>query len=172
MDDNPDITVIRSARRKKTVSASWVDGVIEVRVPAHLSEQAEAKIVSEITEKLTRSKQQTRYSDADLEQRADEINRRYLDSRAHMTSIRWVKNQRKRWGSYSSLTGEIRISDRLRGVPDYVLDSVIAHELTHTFIHSGHSAEFWHWADRIPYAERAKGFLEAWARQPVSRSYP
>ena len=57
---------------------------------------------------------------------------------------------------------------RLRNVPDYVLDSVLVHELTHTFIHDGHSADFWSWADKAPRAERAKGFLEAWGRMTVA----
>jgi hypothetical protein len=49
-----------------------------------------------------------------------------------------------------------------------VLDSVLVHELTHTFIHDGHSADFWSWADKAPRAERAKGFLEAWGRMTVA----
>ena len=87
-----------------------------------------------------------------------------LEGRAQLTSIRWVTNQNKRWGSCTTATGDIRISHRLKGVPDYVLDAVIVHELVHTFITDGHSATFWSWADRAPQAERAKGFLEAWGR--------
>ena len=88
-------------------------------------------------------------SDEQLAQRAHELNAKYLDSRATVGSIRWVSNQNTRWGSTTLATGDIRISDRLQKVPDYVLDSVIIHELTHTFI-PGHPKEFWNWADRAP----------------------
>lgn len=68
-------------------------------------------------------------------------------------------------GVLHSRDGEIRVSHRLQDVPGYVLDAVIVHELVHTFIRTGHSAEFWEWANRAPKAERAKGYLEAYARQ-------
>ena len=44
-----------------------------------------------------------------------------------------------------------------------MLDAVLVHELTHTFI-PNHSKEFYAWADRVPKAERARGFLEAYQR--------
>ncbi|HKM25168.1 MAG TPA: SprT-like domain-containing protein, partial [Corynebacterium sp.] len=102
-------------------------------------------------------------SDEDLQARAEELNARLLDGRATIGSIRWVSNQKTRWGSCTPSTGAIRITDRLRQVPDYVLDAVILHELVHTFI-PGHGPEFWEWADRAPQAERAKGYLEAYQR--------
>ena len=50
-------------------------------------------------------------------------------------------------------------------MPDYVVDSVIVHELVHTFVAgAGHGAEFWQWANKVPLAERAKGYLEAYQR--------
>ena len=60
-------------------------------------------------------------------------------------------------------TGRIRISDRLKEVPGYVLDSVIIHELVHTWI-PDHGAEFHEWADRAPRVDRASGYLEAYGR--------
>ena len=95
--------------------------------------------------------------------RADSLNKHVLDGQARLGSIRWVSNQRSRWGSCTVSTGDIRISDRLKQVPDYVLDAVIVHELTHTFI-PNHSAKFYEWADKVPYAERARGYLEAYQR--------
>ena len=86
-----------------------------------------------------------------------------LDGRARIGSVRWVSNQNTRWGSCTVATGDIRISDRLRDVPAYVLDAVLVHELTHTFI-PNHSKEFYAWADRVPKAERARGYLEAYQR--------
>lgn len=152
-----EVHVIRSARRKKTIAARVVDGRIEVRVPAGTPKEAEDAAVAEMKAKIHRRQ---RSDDGELAQRAEELNGRYLQGKAKVHSIRWVSNQRHRWGSCSPGSGEIRISDRLIGLPQYVVDAVILHELAHT-IEANHSPAFWELADRAPHAERAKGFLEA-----------
>lgn len=155
--------MIASARRRKSVQARLVDGRIQVRVPAAMSaadrEHAVAQVVASLRRKIS-----TRDSAEELEQRARRLNEQYLEGRARATSVRWVSNQRHRWGSCTVGTGEIRLSDRLREVPGYVLDAVLIHELVHTFVPGGHNAEFYRWADRAPKAERARGFLEAYQR--------
>lgn len=159
-----EVEVIRSARRKKTVSAKLIDGKILVSIPARLSKSEEARVVADIVASVEKKATSSAKTDADLLARAERLNQKVLEGRATIGSIRWVTNQSRRWGSCTPVTNDIRISHLLRDVPDYVLDAVIVHELTHTFIHSGHSAEFWAWADRAPKAERAKGFLEAFGR--------
>lgn len=170
----PEVRVIRSARRKKTVQGRWVSGnVLEVRVPAWMSRRQEQQAVADILAKASRTARRENNghsghssaasNDADLRQRADKLNRKFLGDRAVIGSVRWVSNQNTRWGSCTVDTGDIRISDRLKQVPDYVLDSVLMHELVHTFI-PGHTADFWSWADKAPHAERAKGYLEAYQR--------
>lgn len=158
-----EVEVIRSARRSKTVQARIVDGRVEVRIPARMSAAEEERAVAEILAKLDRRTRSTVGGDAELMARAQRLNAQVLEGRARPAGIRWVSNQNSRWGSCTVGTGEIRISERLREVPDYVLDSVLVHELTHTFIPE-HSAEFWSWADRVPQAERARGYLEAYQR--------
>ncbi|WP_080796108.1 M48 family metallopeptidase [Corynebacterium pacaense] len=158
-----EIQVIRSAKRKRTVQARIVDGRIEVRIPARMSGPEEERTIAEIVAKLDRRTSSAVRSDADLMRRARQLNESVLEGRARVRSIRWVGNQNKRWGSCTVSTAEIRISDRLKLVPDYVLDSVLVHELTHTFI-PGHGPEFHRWADRVPQAERARGYLEAYQR--------
>lgn len=157
------VKVIRSARRKRTIQARDVGGVVEIRIPAHFSAQQEEEAVREMLAKVESKTRSTRTSDAELARRADELNRDVLEGRAKVGSIRWVSNQNTRWGSCTVATGDIRISDRLKSAPDYVVDSVLVHELTHTFI-AGHGPEFWQWADKTPFAERAKGYLEALQR--------
>lgn len=155
--------VIRSARRTKTVQARVVGGVAEIRIPAHFSARQEREVVAEMLAKLE-TKTTTRMLDDDtLTARARLLNDKVLDGRAKIGSVRWVSNQNTRWGSCTVATGDIRISDRLRDVPAYVLDAVLVHELTHTFI-PNHSKEFYAWADRVPKAERARGYLEAYQR--------
>lgn len=158
-----EIEVIRSARRRRTVQARLEGDKMVVRIPAHMSRTEEETVVAEMVAKLKRKTTSSRVSDEQLLARAEQLNTTVLEGRARIGSIRWVGNQNTRWGSCTVSTGDIRITDRLQKVPDYVLDAVIVHELTHTFI-PGHGPDFWQWADRVPKAERAKGFLEAYQR--------
>ncbi|MET1062604.1 MAG: M48 family metallopeptidase, partial [Aeromicrobium sp.] len=71
-----------------------------------------------------------------------------------------------RWGSCSSGDRSIRLSHRLRGMPPYVVDYVLVHELAH-LIEANHSRRFWALVDAFPHATQAKGFLEgvSWQQQ-------
>ncbi|WJZ17303.1 SprT-like family protein [Corynebacterium guangdongense] len=157
------IEIIRSARRKRTTQARLEGDRIVVRVPAGLSPKEESEAVASVVTRLRRKTRPASVSDADLQERAHRLNREVLEGRATPGSIRWVSNQNKRWGSCTISTGDIRISDRLQHVPGYVLDSVIVHELVHTFV-PDHSPRFHAWADRAPQVERAAGYLEAYQR--------
>jgi predicted metal-dependent hydrolase len=84
---------------------------------------------------------------------------RHLDPSVEPTSVRWVDNQRNRWGSCTPADGTIRLSRRLVGMPDWVIDYVLFHELAHLLV-PGHGPEFWALVARYPRAERARGFLE------------
>lgn len=140
-----------------------VDGVAEIRIPQRMTKAQEREAVAEMLGRLKAKSARTPATDQALAARAAALNAQVLESRASFRSIRWVSNQRSRWGSCTTSTGDIRISDRLKGAPDYVVDAVIVHELTHTFVHN-HSQEFWSWANRAPQAERAKGYLDALQR--------
>lgn len=155
------VRVIRSARRKRTVQARMEEGTLVVRIPDWMSKKEEEEAVASMLARLERK--QAPASDDELLKRAKQLNTKYLEGQANIGSVRWVSNQQHRWGSCTTSTGDIRITDRLQKVPDYVLDSVLIHELTHTFI-PGHGPEFWAWADSFPQAERAKAYLEAFQR--------
>ena len=73
--------------------------------------------------------------------------------------MRWVDNQEQRWGSCTPASGSIRLSHRLQGMPAWVIDYVLLHELAH-LLERTHAPAFWRMVDRYPKAERAKGFLE------------
>ena len=149
------VEVVRSAKRRKSVSARVVDGRIVVRMPQWMSKAQEAEYVTALVAKLER---QRSAQTVDLPRRARELARRYgLPTPA---SIRWVANQEQRWGSCTPSSGEIRISDRIAGFPSWVLDAVIVHELAH-LVHLHHSPEFWELVHRYPKTERAYGFLIA-----------
>jgi predicted metal-dependent hydrolase len=149
------VEVVRSAKRRKSVSARIVDGRIVVRMPQWMTKAQEAEYVTSLVAKLERQHSAQR---VDLATRAAELSVRYGLPRP--SSIRWVANQRHRWGSCTPETGEIRISDRIAGFPGWVLDAVIVHELAH-LVHLHHTPEFWALANRYPKIERAYGFLIA-----------
>jgi predicted metal-dependent hydrolase len=96
-------------------------------------------------------------SDRDLARRAAALSKQYLNGVTPL-SIRWVDNQTKRWGSCTSRTREIRISDRLRVVPGWVLDAVLVHELA-PLIEPSPSARVRKLADRYPRSDEADTFL-------------
>jgi predicted metal-dependent hydrolase len=149
------VEVIRSSKRRKSVSARIVDGRIVVRMPQWMSKAQEHEYVNDMIAKLER---QHTAKAVDLPSRAAELARRY-----HLPtprSIRFVGNQLSRWGSCSPSTGEIRISDRIAAFPGWVLDAVIVHELAH-LVEANHSPAFHALADRYPKQERAYGFLLA-----------
>jgi predicted metal-dependent hydrolase len=152
------VRVIRSDRRRKTSAARLVDdGVIEVRVPAWLSETDRARTVHDLVGRIRKARPLA--SDlADLDERVRVLARRY--DLPLPTSVRWVTNQARRWASCTPETGVIRVSSRLQRVPLWVLDAVLVHELAHLVV-ADHGPAFRAVEDRYPLRERADGFLEA-----------
>ncbi|HUO48264.1 MAG TPA: M48 family metallopeptidase [Acidimicrobiales bacterium] len=153
----PPVEVRTSARRRKTASAFWQDGRVVVVLPERLPRAQKSELVDGLVRRVLAQRPHVTASDDDLERRAAHLAARYLDG-VRPRSIRWVANQRRRWGSCTSGTREIRISDRLRVVPDWVLDAVIVHELAH-LIEPSHNARFRRLADRFPRMDEADTFL-------------
>ena len=159
MNERADVEVRRSARRKRTVSAYRQDGKLIVLMPASFTHEEERLWIERMAAKVDRNARRTRGSDEQLMARARELSELYLDGRAVPASLRWVDNMTTRWASCSTGSREIRVSDRLQAMPDWVLGYVLIHELAH-LIEASHSAYFWRLVDRYPKAERAKGYLE------------
>lgn len=154
-----EVEVRRSRRRTRTVSAYRSEGRVVVLIPARFSRAEEDEWVSTMLDRLERSERRKRRSDADLMARASELSHEYLFDKVRPSSVRWVDNMTSRWGSCTTTTQEIRLSHRLREMPAWVVDYVLLHELAH-LLEPGHNKRFWHWVDRYPRAERAKGYLE------------
>lgn len=155
----PDVEVRRSLRRRRTVTAFRENGRIVVCVPSKLSKAEERRWVSIMIERLAAQEKRRRPSDAALLTRARQLAEKYLDGRPQPVSVRWSSAQRARWGSCTPSDGSIRLSERLQGLPPWVIDYVLVHELAHLLI-SDHSAPFWDLVGRYPRAERARGFLD------------
>ena len=154
-DDHPVVEVVRSARRRKTISARVVGGILRVSIPASMTRAEEEECVSEMVGRMQR-KARTRH--IDLPERAEVLATRYGLRRP--SSIRWVDNQEHRWGSCTPVDGTIRISSAMAGFPSWVIDAVIVHELAHLQVH-GHGPAFKAIMARYPKAELARGFLIA-----------
>jgi predicted metal-dependent hydrolase len=153
------IEVRRSRRRRRTVSAYREDGRTIVLIPGHLSAADERRWVDTMLRKLDAGERRRRPSDTQLMERAQGLSRRYLGGAALPRTIRWVDNQNSRWGSCTPADASIRISDRLKGMPGWVLDYVILHELAH-LLQPGHGETFWGLLTAYPRTERARGYLE------------
>ncbi|MDQ3107933.1 MAG: M48 family metallopeptidase [Actinomycetota bacterium] len=147
--------VIRSPKRRKTVQARLVDGVVQVSIPARMTRAEEEKWV---TEMVGRFQRKAATAPIDLGSRAEQLAARY--GLPQPTTIRWVDNQEWRWGSCTPSDRTIRISTRLAGFPAWVIDYVVVHELAHLSV-GGHGADFWALVNRYPKTERARGFLIA-----------
>lgn len=154
-----EVEIRRSRRRKRTISAHREGDKTVVLVPAHLSKAEEDRAVRSLVERLDRREQRARPSDDELMERAAVLSSRWLEGNAAPLSVRWVSNQNARWGSCSSGDRSIRLSDRLKGMPAYVVDYVLLHELAH-LLEPNHSKSFWALVDAYPDAARAKAFLE------------
>jgi hypothetical protein len=158
-DGAPVVEVRRSRKRRRTVAAYREDEKVVVLIPARMTRAEEKEWVRTMLARLERQEKRRRPSDAGLMRRARDLNSRFLDGQATPQTVRWVDNQNSRWGSCTPADRAIRLSRRLQGMPAWVIDYVLVHELAH-LIEIGHTAAFWELVDRYPKAERAKGFLE------------
>ena len=155
-----EIKVIRSARRRKTISARMEGDVMVVRAPANISQKDLDEAIANLKARLQRRQAAKELSDEALERRAQELNRRYFGGTLRWRSIRWVTNQNKRFGSCTPSQGTIRISHRVGQMPGWVQDYVLMHELAH-LQEPNHSPRFWALVNRYPRTERARGYLMA-----------
>ncbi|QAY64957.1 M48 family peptidase [Xylanimonas allomyrinae] len=158
-DAPPSVEVRRSRRRTATVSAYREGDRTIVAIPARFSRAQEQEWVAKMLARLESKERRRRPSDGELIARARELSERYLDGRADPSSVRWSTNQGRRWGSCTLVDRSIRISTRVQGMPSWVLDYVLLHELAH-LLHAGHGPEFWRLLEAYPRTDRARGFLD------------
>jgi len=156
---SPPVEVRRSGRRRRTVSAYREGGRTIVLIPARFTKAEERHWVDTMLGRLAAGDRRRRPDDAQLSARARALSARYLADTARPMSVRWVGNQMSRWGSCTPADGTIRVSERLKGMPGYVLDYVLLHELAH-LLRPAHDREFWRLLSTYPRVERARGYLE------------
>lgn len=156
-----EIIVIRSTRRKKTISAYRQGGRIVVSIPARMTKAEEREIVPQMV--ATIRGQEAAKTPAEgalattigelLSELAPEITER-------PTSVTW-RSMRERWGSCTTVDGTIRISDRLKLAPEYALNYVLFHEAIH-LRYFDHGPEFNELLSRFPEADLASAYLDGY----------
>lgn len=156
-----EIVVIRSTRRKKNISAYRQGGRIVVSIPARMSKADERAMVPEMVAKIRAQEAAATMSEERLAIRVDELLSELApEISLRPSSINW-RGMRERWGSCTSTDRTIRISDRLKGAPDYVLDYVLFHEAIHLQFFD-HGPEFKAILSRFPLEDQAEAYLSGY----------
>lgn len=156
-----EIRVIRSSRRKRSISAYREQGAIVIQVPARLSNSKVSELIPEMVEKILIREAREKISDEQLMQRAQHLLATYLpEFTISPASVTWrVMNER--WGSCTTVDRTIRISERLNGAPEYVVDYLLVHELIHLSI-PDHGEQFQALLARYEASDRASAYLEGY----------
>lgn len=169
----PDVQLRLSARRRTTVSAFRESGVVVISAPVRIRGDELLPLAEELLGRLINQAQGKYPTDEHLARRARELARRWLPpEHPEPVSVRWTAAQVRVWGTCVADDGAIRLSTRLRAMPDYVVDYVILHELVH-LVHTGHGTEFDALLAAFPERDRARGFLDgvSWSSQQGESDY-
>ena len=157
--DLPQYRVVRKERRRRSISAFRQGGVIEIHIPAKMSKRQELEMIPEMIAMVLRREGRSRKTDLQLLEIGMELLAKYLpDFDVVPASINW-RNMSERWGSCTTVDRTIRISDRLIGAPNYVLNYIIFHELIHLRI-PGHDQDFYNYLNRFTDQQKCEAFLE------------
>ena len=166
-----EIVVIRSNRRKKNVSAYRQGGRIVVSIPARMSKADERAMVPEMVAKIRAQEAEATMSEESLQIRAGQLLTEFAPEIViRPASVNW-RAMRERWGSCTSLDRSIRISDRLKGAPEYVLDYVLFHEAIH-LEHFDHGEQFKQLLSRFPLEAQAEAYLQGYEAAENSLTAP
>jgi hypothetical protein len=175
MDVPEDVVIRRSARRRRTLQARRDGDKIVVLVPATLPVKEYERLVPKLIERVrAREAGGKRRSDEALERAATRLAKELapdLNLLPRLTSVTWSSRQNRRWGSCTAATGEIRLSNRLQSMPDWVIDYVLFHELVH-LEEANHSRRFHELVRRYPAHDRAVGFLHGVAHALATPDKP
>ena len=160
------VEVRRSKRAKRNITAYRDNEKTVVTVPTRMAKRDIDAYVVELVNRLD-DRDERLSSQKLLEQRARQLSVKYLDQDLFQThsvpvTIRWVTNQNSRWGSCTPADGAIRLSHRMQLMPNFVIDSVIFHELIHLLV-TDHSAAFYELMQRYPDHEKAKAYLDGYS---------
>jgi predicted metal-dependent hydrolase len=155
------VKIIRSHRRKRTVSARLDKDVLLVSAPLMISGERLGRIIDDLKSRFERKKLKEELDQKqDLTEIAATLNQEYFDNKLKINSIVYAPNQNRQFGCCSYREGNIRISHRVGLMPKWVRNYVLVHEMAHLVV-PNHSRAFWEIVARYKLAERARGYLLA-----------
>lgn len=156
-----EVRLVRNPRRKRSISAYREQGTIVIQIPARLPQREIPSLIPEMVQRVLTREARERISDTELMSRALELLAIYLPEFSEKpVSVSW-RQMDERWGSCTTVDRTIRISERLNGAPQYVLDYILVHELIHLRI-ADHGTGFQDLLDRYGDSDRANAFLEGY----------
>jgi predicted metal-dependent hydrolase len=167
---SPPIRIVATRRRRRTVAARLRSGVLELLVPDWMPAAERDGWAEKMRMRFERRMLRSLPSDERLARRAQALNERHFGGRLRWTSIAFADMARQ-WGSCTYTAGSIRVAARAAGLPDWVLDYLIVHELVH-LEHSDHGPAFQEMENRYPLSERARGYLMALDQMPAGLGLP
>ena len=155
------IKIIRSHRRKRTVSARMDKDVLLVHAPLMISHERLGRIIDDLRSRFERKKLKEELErKQDLSEITAALNQKYFDNKLKINSIAYTHNQNRQFGCCSYREGDIRISHRVGLMPKWVRNYVLVHEMAHLIV-PNHSKAFWEIVSRYKLTERARGYLLA-----------
>ena len=156
-----EVKIIRSPRRKRSVGARLVNGLLLINAPLMLSQERLDEIINGFKLKFARKKLKAELDkEKNLRDLANAINKEYFENKLKINSLEYSINQNSRFGCCNYRTGKIRISHKIGLMPGWVRKYVLIHEMAH-LIQPNHGREFWKIVGRYRLAERARGYLMA-----------
>jgi predicted metal-dependent hydrolase len=163
----PNVEVRRSNKRRRTVSAAREGNKTVLNVPLRMSIAEIEQLARDLITRMNDRDPRAYFSDDELFKRAQELSATYLFSQADPKSVAWSSRLTSTWGICTPLEGTIKITSRLQGMPQYVLDYVLLHELVH-FVVNDHGKDFDAFMKTFEKKERAEGYLDALDELPSS----
>jgi predicted metal-dependent hydrolase len=153
------LELVLQRKRVKNVNARLRGSTLLVSAPVGMPEEKLGPAVRGLASRLLRRAHAARVNgEGDALALARKVARRFPEPPSVGRAL-FVTTQGARWGSYSAKTETVRPNAALRGMPGWVLEAVVAHELAHVF-HPDHSRAFWELLERAcPEAGRAEAFL-------------
>jgi predicted metal-dependent hydrolase len=156
-----EIKIIRSRRRRRTVSARLVKDELLVSAPLLIPQERLEKIIADFKLKFEKKRiKEELDKKQSLAEIAAGLNEKYFSNKLKINSIEYVTGQNSKFGCCYCSSANIRISHKVGLMPDWVRDYVLIHEMAH-LLEPNHGRRFWEIVARYRLAERAKGFLLA-----------
>ena len=157
-----EVKVNFSQKRIRTIGAKMVGDTMHINAPAGIPQERLQRVIDKFKIRFEKQKlrQELNKTPETLQEIAQRLNNQYFSGKLEIKSIEYSVNQDRIFGICNHRTKNIKISYRLKEMPDWVRNYVIIHELAH-IIEPNHGENFWNIVNRYSLSERARGYLLA-----------